>query len=66
MSVPGPECGREYDVTLFRFGHTVQCDCGARIALNARTACPPAHCNAFPAPRCIADAMLGKLARALL
>lgn len=28
MSIRCPECGWEYDVTLFQFGRTVRCGCG--------------------------------------
>ncbi len=36
MSIPCPQCGREYDVTLFQFGNEVGCVCGKRIALSHR------------------------------
>jgi len=29
MAIQCPDCGRQYDVTLFQFGQTVECDCGA-------------------------------------
>jgi DNA-nicking Smr family endonuclease len=29
MAILCPDCGREYDITLFEFRHTVTCDCGA-------------------------------------
>ena len=28
MSVICPNCGSEYDIALFQFGHTVRCECG--------------------------------------
>jgi dsDNA-specific endonuclease/ATPase MutS2 len=31
MAIRCPACGHEYDVTLFPFGETVACDCGAEI-----------------------------------
>lgn len=31
MAVLCPNCGNAYDITLFEFGHTVTCDCGAVI-----------------------------------
>ena len=40
MSVRCSACGREYDVTLFQFGRTVDCDCGRRVALDAQVALP--------------------------
>ncbi|MFQ5538602.1 MAG: Mut7-C RNAse domain-containing protein [Gemmatimonadota bacterium] len=59
MAVTCCACGREYDVTLFQFGRTIHCTCGARVGKEKRLA-PP-----LPAtePRFIADAMLGRLAR---
>ncbi len=40
MAVPCPRCGREYDVTLFQFGRTVECDCGTRVTRDARVRGP--------------------------
>jgi len=34
MAIECPECGRQYDVTLFQFGNAVDCDCGAVIRLE--------------------------------
>lgn len=31
MAVSCPECGHQYDVTLFQFGQAVTCDCGAVV-----------------------------------
>jgi dsDNA-specific endonuclease/ATPase MutS2 len=31
MAICCPDCGHEYDVTLFQFGATVACDCGTVI-----------------------------------
>ncbi len=59
MAISCPGCGRQYDVTLFQFGRTVQCTCGARVGLEHRVG--PALGSARP--RFIADAMLGRLAR---
>ncbi len=36
MAVPCPRCGREYDITLFQFGRTIQCTCGARVGPEKR------------------------------
>ena len=33
MAITCPRCGAGYDVTLFQFGHRVQCDCGAWVEL---------------------------------
>jgi len=35
VSVVCPNCGHEYDVTLFQFGHKVRCDCGHVVDGNA-------------------------------
>ena len=33
MAIRCPRCGAEYDVTLFPFGRTIRCDCGASVDL---------------------------------
>jgi len=58
MAVACARCGREYDVTLFEFGRTVWCTCGARVAAETRV-----RSLGGEAPRFFADAMLGRLAR---
>jgi uncharacterized protein with PIN domain len=59
MAIPCPGCGREYDVTLFQFGRTIDCTCGARVGLEKRVG-PPVSADD---PRFVADAMVGGLAR---
>ncbi len=59
MAVTCPRCGREYDVTLFQFGRTIDCTCGGRVGREERLVLPA---DDGP-PRFIADAMLGGLAR---
>lgn len=59
MGVPCPGCGRQYDITLFEFGRTIDCSCGSRVALEPRVRFLPPGSE----PRFIADAMLGSLAR---
>jgi uncharacterized protein with PIN domain len=59
MAIPCPRCGRQYDATLFEFGRTVACDCGARLDRDA----PRCSGRGEPEPRFACDAMLGKLAR---
>jgi hypothetical protein len=56
MGVPCPRCGRSYDATLFAFGRTIHCVCGARVAHGERM-------RGVEPPRFAADAMLGRLAR---
>ena len=36
MAVTCKQCGRQYDVTLFQFGRTISCACGARVGLEHR------------------------------
>ncbi len=38
MAIKCRQCGHDYDVTLFQFGHTVQCDCGAVVAMQGGAA----------------------------
>jgi uncharacterized protein with PIN domain len=59
MAIPCPECGRHYDVTLFQFGRTIHCTCGARVGLEKRISLPDTDRE----PQFAADAMLGKLTR---
>ena len=33
MAIKCPQCGAEYDVTLFTFGRRIRCDCGAWVDL---------------------------------
>src|SRR3990172_9772947 len=56
MAVSCPGCGRRYDATLFAFGRTIHCTCGARVGSGERA-------ELEGAPRFAADAMLGRLAR---
>jgi hypothetical protein len=58
VAVGCPRCGREYGVTLFAFGRTLWCTCGARVAAEPRIRSLGAG-----EPRFFADAMLGRLAR---
>ncbi len=34
MAIKCPQCGAEYDVTLFTFGRSIHCDCGAWVDLK--------------------------------
>jgi uncharacterized protein with PIN domain len=36
MAVTCANCGRQYDVTLFQFGRTISCACGARVGFEHR------------------------------
>ncbi len=33
MAIQCPKCGAEYDVTLFAFGRSIQCECGEWVDL---------------------------------
>lgn len=57
MAIPCPECGRQYDVTLFEFGRTIACACGARVGREIRQRPLSGE------PRFACDAMLGRTAR---
>ena len=35
MAIACPHCGAGFDVTLFQFGHAVQCHCGAWVDLHS-------------------------------
>ena len=37
MAVVCKRCGRQYDVTLFQFGRSITCECGARLPQQAET-----------------------------
>ncbi len=34
MAIKCPQCGAEYDVTLFTFDRSIRCDCGAIVNLR--------------------------------
>lgn len=56
MAIVCPDCGREYDVTLFSHGRTIRCTCGSRVGSGQRR-------RSAAGSRFLADAMLGSLAR---
>lgn len=58
MGIPCPECGRQYDVTLFEYGRTIHCACGTRVGREIRSTRAPGS-----EPRFLCDTMTGKLAR---
>lgn len=57
MAIPCPGCGRQFDVTLFAFGRTINCNCGERVGLEIR------QTETGRPYRFVADEMLGRLAR---
>lgn len=56
MAISCPRCGRQYDVTLFAWGRTIDCMCGARVGERHER-------RLDGEPRLLCDAMLGDLAR---
>ena len=34
MAIKCPQCGADYDVTLFAFGRRIRCDCGEWVDLT--------------------------------
>ena len=34
MAITCPQCGAQFDATLFEFGHGVRCDCGEWVELE--------------------------------
>lgn len=60
MSIDCANCGRQYDVTLFQFGRTISCACGARVGEAHRIELP-----ASAELRFFADVMLHRLVRFL-
>lgn len=43
MSILCPDCGAEYDVTLFAFDRRIRCDCGAWVELRTGHTTSEAH-----------------------
>lgn len=62
MSIFCPKCGREYDVTLFQYGRTIECTCGSRVGreVKIRSLIVPDRPEEL---RFMVDVMLGRLAR---
>lgn len=59
VAIACSECGRGYDATLFQFGRTIECACGARVGHDP----PERDVVRGPDTRFFCDAMLGRLAR---
>ncbi len=62
MSVFCPGCGREYDITLFQYGRTIECTCGRRVGREMKVM-KVAWKGEEREPRFMVDVMLGRLAR---
>jgi uncharacterized protein with PIN domain len=59
VAIPCSACGREYDVTLFQYGRTIECTCGTRVGRRLEVM----RVSSRRAPRFMVDVMLGRLAR---
>lgn len=59
MAIECARCGRHYDVTLFPFGRTIRCTCGARVGRERLER----KLGVGPELRFFCDAMLGRVAR---
>jgi HAD superfamily hydrolase (TIGR01458 family) len=44
MAITCPHCGRQFDATLFEFGHALRCDCGATFDISQ------GHVQVMPQP----------------
>lgn len=40
MAISCTKCGRQYDVTLFQFGRTINCACGERAGFEHKINLP--------------------------
>jgi uncharacterized protein with PIN domain len=58
MAILFSSCGRQYDVTLFQFGRTIDCACGERVGFETRICLPHNIEITF-----FADVMVGRLTR---
>lgn len=58
MAISCTKCGRQYDVTLFQFGRTINCACGARVGFEHRINLPGGDEIRF-----FADVMLARVVR---
>lgn len=59
MAISCQKCGRQYDVTLFEFGRTIDCACGARVGFEHRINLRRADGE----PKFFADVNVARLAR---
>jgi uncharacterized protein with PIN domain/DNA-directed RNA polymerase subunit RPC12/RpoP len=58
MAINCGKCGRQYDVTLFQFGRTINCACGERVGFEHRINLPLDHEIRF-----FADVMTARVVR---
>jgi uncharacterized protein len=60
MAISCARCGRQYDVTLFQFGRTINCVCGMRVGFEHRLNLPRGEEIKF-----FADVMIARVVRLL-
>lgn len=58
MAISCAKCGRQYDVTLFQFGRTINCACGERVGFEHKINLPPGEEIKF-----FADVMVARLVK---
>ena len=58
MAISCARCGRQYDVTLFQFGRTINCACGERVGFEHKINLPRSEEIKF-----FADVMLARLVK---
>lgn len=58
MAISCTKCGRQYDVTLFQFGRTINCACGERVGFEHRINLPETAEIKF-----FADVMVARVVR---
>lgn len=58
-----PNCGRTYPPSLFEYGRTIHCACGARVGAEPLSRAVNVEGGGSPDLRFFADVMLGRLAR---
>lgn len=58
MAISCGKCGRQYDVTLFQFGRTINCACGERVGFEHRINLPKTEEIKF-----FADVMVARVVR---
>ncbi len=58
MAISCGKCGRQYDVTLFEFGRTINCACGERVGFEHKLVLPKTGAIKF-----FADVNVARLVR---
>lgn len=58
MAISCAKCGRQYDVTLFQFGRTINCACGERVGFEHKI-----HLSKNEELKFFADVMVARLVK---